>query len=397
MTGSLAAAALLRHRGRTLLAVLGVAVASAMLLDMVMLSTGMRESFGALLDESGFQLRVTPKGTIPFDTEATIGGASEIARLLASNPDIATVAPVLGAALHVTRADDGQATSAVGLGVDPAAQGDYELVEGANATGADDIVANDVLLERAGARVGDTISVATGYDPQLRSHTGRRRLVVAGRARFRYLAADQAAAALPLSTLQAMGGAGQADRVSLFMVRVRDGTDVEGVQRWVAEQVPRVTTLSTAAALAMMEERLSYFRQLAFILGAVSLTVGFLLVTTLVTVSVNERIGEIAVLRAIGVSRLNVVRQVVLESLAISASGALLGLGLGLVTGRWLNTILSDFPGLPAGIDFFPFQPGAAFRALGLLVVAGVIAAVYPSWRAASLPVAATLRSEAVA
>ncbi|HEY0970697.1 MAG TPA: FtsX-like permease family protein [Gemmatimonadales bacterium] len=397
MTGALAAAALLRHRGRTLLAVLGVAVASAMLLDMVMLSTGMRESFSGLLDESGFQLRVTPRGTIPFDSEATIGGASEIARLLHSNPDVETVSPVLGAALHLTVAEGGEATTAVGLGVDPAVQGDYELVSGSNATRPDRMVANDVLLERAGVRVGDTIAVATGYDPQLRSHTGRRLLVVTGRARFRYLAADQAAAALPLATLQAMGGATQADRVSLFMVRVRDGADAERVSRWVAARVPRVTTLSTASALAMMEERLSYFRQLALILGAVSLTVGFLLVTTLVTVSVNERIGEIAVLRAIGVSRLNVVRQVVLESLAISASGAVLGLGLGLVTGRWLNSILRAFPGLPAGIDFFPFQPLAAFQALGMLVAAGVMAAVYPSWRAASLPVAVTLRGEAVA
>ena len=47
-------------------------------------------------------------------------------------------------------------------------------------------------------------------------------------------------------------------------------------------------------AVAEAENRLSYFRQLAFILGAVSLVVGFLLVTTLVTVSVNERAGEIA-------------------------------------------------------------------------------------------------------
>ena len=39
-----------------------------------------------------------------------------------------------------------------------------------------------------------------------------------------------------------------------------------------------------------------------------------LLVTTLVTVSVNERAGEIAVMRAIGVSRSHVVEQIVAES-----------------------------------------------------------------------------------
>jgi ABC-type lipoprotein release transport system permease subunit len=61
-----------------------------------------------------------------------------------------------------------------------------------------------------------------------------------------------------------------------------------------------------------------------------------------------------------------------------------------------LNSILSAFPGLPDAIDFFLFQPSSAFRALGLLVASGIAAGVYPSWRAASLPIAETLREEAV-
>jgi putative ABC transport system permease protein len=129
----------------------------------------------------------------------------------------------------------------------------------------------------------------------------------------------------------------------------------------------------------------------------VSLFVGFLLVTTLVTVSVNERAGEIAVMRAIGVSRSHVVEQIVLEGVAISFAGAVLGLALGLVTARYLNTILSAFPGLPMAIDFFLFQPRAAWSALGLLIVSGIGAGIYPAWRAASLPIAESLRREAIA
>ncbi len=146
-----------------------------------------------------------------------------------------------------------------------------------------------------------------------------------------------------------------------------------------------------------MDERLSYFRQLAFILGAVSLVVGFLLVTTLMTVSVNERVGEIGVMRAIGVSRNHIVLQIVLEGVVISVVGSLLGVALGLGTARYLNSILSDFPGLPMAIDFFLFQPRAAWISLALLIGAGVLAGVYPAWRAASLPIATTLRQEAIA
>ncbi|MFL5580295.1 MAG: ABC transporter permease [Gemmatimonadaceae bacterium] len=399
MIATLAAASLVRHRARTLLAVLGVAVSAAMLLDMVMLATGMRESFRGLLTARGFQLRLAPRGTLPFDSEATVAGAGEVVAMLRARGDDAAVSPVLGASVHDTPAarPDAPPVAAFALGVNAAVQGDYEHLGGGDAMAPDRLVANDELLRKAGVRVGDTLDVAAGYDPQLRTFAGRRRLVVAGRARFIYLSAGQAAVALPLATLQGMTGARREDRVSLFMVRLRDGADVERARVEVARAVPRVSAISTAEAVRQVDERLSYFRQLAFILGAVSLVVGFLLVTTIVTISVNERAGEIAVMRAIGVSRARVVQQIVLEGVAISLVGSALGLLLGLATARYLEGILASFPGLPAALEFFLFQPRSAYTALGLLVVSGVLAGVYPSWRAASLPLATTLRREAIA
>lgn len=391
----LAMAALRRHGARTLLAVSGVAVAAAMLLCMVMLSAGLRESFRELLLARGFQLRLSPRGTLPFDTEATIHGASAIASRLRALPDVSAVSAVLGGQLHVERGE-GSVTS-FALGVDPAVQGDYELLSGRDALTPDAMVVNDAFLVAAGASVGDTLEVAAGYNPQLRSYTGQRRVVVSGRVRFLYLASGQSAAALPIRTLQEMTGRSRDDEVSLFMVRVKDGANVEAVRSWIQEHIPQVDAISTAEALQRVDERLSYFRQLGFILGAVSLIVGFLLVTTLVTVSVNERIGEIAVMRAMGISRLHVVQQILIEGLVICLAGAAAGLGLGIVTARYLNSILSAFPGLPAAIDFFLFQPRAAWTALGLLVLVGIAAGIYPSWRAATLPIATALHEEAVA
>lgn len=385
----------MRHRARTLLAVLGVAIAAAMLLDMVMLATGMRESFRQLLLSRGFEIRLAPKGTLPFDTDATIRGVASVTDVLRANPDIETISPVMGGSIHVPVGD--RDVSSATLGIDPAVQGDYDLLSGRDVTTPDAIVVNDHLLQQLGARVGDTLDVAAGYDPQTRTYTGQRKLVVTGRARFIYGATQQSASAMRRETLEAMSGAEKRDRASLFMVRLREGADAESVRDWIETRLPNVTVISIATAIAQVDERLSYFRQLAFILGAVSLFVGFLLVTTLVTVSVNERAGEIAVMRAIGVSRAHVVQQIVMEGVAISVAGAVLGLGLGLVTARYLNTILSAFPGLPMAIDFFLFQPRAAWSALGLLIASGIGAGIYPAWRAASLPIAESLRREAIA
>ena len=399
MRVTLATAALRRHPARTLLAVIGIAVAAALLLDMVMLATGMSTSFRSLLLTRGYQLRVAPKGTLPFDSEATIDGGQALVAALRASPEITAVSPVLGSTFALPGAS---IPSTFALGLEPGVQGDYELQAGTDFTLADgaiiDAVASPMFLTRTGRQLGDTITVAAGLDAQLRTAASTRRVVLRGAGRFFYVPNETPVLALPLPAVRAMLGPSATDRLSLLMAQTRrsDSLGVEAVRAWIERTSPRVTALSIDSAIRQVEERLSYFRQLAFILGAISLGIGFLLVSTLITLSVNERRGEIAVLRAIGTPTSGILVQVLLEGLVLSGTGVTLGIGLGVVTARWLNTILRDFPGLPAAFDFFVWSPSATWRALAMLLVAGTAAGVLPAWRAASIPVARALREDAV-
>ena len=392
----LALLALLRHKARTLLALLGIAVSAALLLDMVMLASGMRENFQGFLMLRGYQLRVAPKGTLPFDSDATIDSAAALVSAIRTIPGVSAVSPVLGAQVQTTSVRDSTVT-AFTLGILPDVQGDYEFVRGADLTDSTSLVANERWLAVTGHQLGDTVTLAVGYDPQLRTVVGERRLVVRGVARFFYIAATQPTLAMPLSVLQAMGGSTRRDRVSLLMVKAAAGVEEEAVRVRVEQVSARISAISLAGATEAVEQRLGYFKQLALVLGSISLAVGVLLVTTLITIGVNERAGEIAVLRAIGVAKGSIVWQVVTEGVVLTGIGAISGVGLGLITARWLETILSDFPGLPATFHFFVFQPRDAGIALAMLAAAGMLAGIYPAWRAASLPIAGTLRREAVA
>ena len=71
---------------RTALSLAGIAVAAAMLLDMVMLSGGIDKSFSEMLLLRGYQIRLTPKGTLPFDTEASIPDATGVIRAIRAEP-----------------------------------------------------------------------------------------------------------------------------------------------------------------------------------------------------------------------------------------------------------------------------------------------------------------------
>lgn len=387
--------ALLRHRARTVLAAFGIAVSAALLLDMVMLSSGMRENFQGFLLLRGYQLRVAPKGTLPFDSDATIDSVGTLVRAISQLPGVIAVSPVLGAQAQTAVRDT--TISAFALGIDPRVQGDYELLRGADVSDSSSVVVNDRWLALTQHAIGDSVTLAVGYDPQLRTVVGERQFRIAGVARFFYTATTQPTIAMQLPVLQAMGGSARHDRASLLMVKAAPGVDLEVVRARIQQVSARVSAISLEGATAQVEQRLAYFRQLALVLGSISLGVGILLVTTLITIGVNERVGEIAVLRAIGVAKQSVVLQVVTEGLVLSGVGAIAGMLIGLVTARWLERILADFPGMPSTFRFFVFQPYDAGIALGLLATAGVLAGIYPAWRAASLPIAVTLRREAVA
>ena len=57
MVGFLARRGLFRHRTRTLLGILGVGVAGALLLDMQMLSRGLQASLSRILRDIGYEIR----------------------------------------------------------------------------------------------------------------------------------------------------------------------------------------------------------------------------------------------------------------------------------------------------------------------------------------------------
>jgi putative ABC transport system permease protein len=399
MTGwRLALRGLRRRPLRSALSLAGIAVASAMLLDMVMLSGGLDRSFEQLLLVRGYQVRITPKGTLPFDAEATIGRGSALMAALRAEPAVASAAPVLGAALHARRG--GRADSlvtVVGYGVEPAAQAIYEVERGRDLAPGDStgLLASGPAAERLGLDVGDTVAVAGRLDAQLAAASAERRFVVRGVARFLYDSRGQPSVATLLPVMQSLAGPAYADRLSLVLVKAAPGADPERLTGRLRALVPSVETNSVADLVVQFRQRMLYFRQLSYILGTVSLVVTVLLIATLLTITVSERLGEIATLRAIGVGRRTVVLQVLAEGAVLTVLGGALGVALGLATARYLDAILTSFPGLPAAFSFFVPRADALLQAGAVLLVTGMLAGLYPAWLAARAPIAATLRAEA--
>lgn len=384
---------LLRHPVRSGLALAGIAVTTAMLLDMVLLAGGIERSFERLLLGRGYQVRISPQGTLPFDSEATIPGAGQVAATIRADSAVESVAPLLGAPVYARRGEE--LVTLFGYGVLPQAQAVYEVLEGEDLGPADSIglLLSQPAASLLGAGMGDTLTLVSRLDPQMAVAGSARRVVVRGLVRWLYDTRGQPSVGTLLPVLQDLAGLRAEDRVSGLVVKVSGdpGSTVERLRL----ALPRLTVNSIEDMLLQFRDRLVYFRQLSYILGTISLGVTVLLISTLMTITINERMGEIATLRAIGVRRSRIIRGVMLEGAALTLGGGLLGTLLGLATARQLDHILTSFPGLPAAISFFVPEPRSLVVAALVLGLAGVLSGIYPAWLAARAPIAATLRTEA--
>jgi ABC-type lipoprotein release transport system permease subunit len=302
---------------------------------------------------------------------------------------------VLGTSVYGRRADS--LVTLFGYGVQPEAQGIYVVTDGSDLDPRDTL---GVLLSEPAARllsagIGDTVALAGRLDPQIAQASTDLRLTVRGVVRWIYDSRGQPSIGTVLPVMQRLDGDAAADRASLLLVKAADDRRVEALAARLRDRHPELAVNSVADLVVEAKRRLVYFTQLSYVLGGMSLVVAVLLVGTLLTITVNERLGEIATLRAIGVGRGTIVRQVLVEGVALTVVGGGAGILLGLATAEYLDGILTSFPGLPQAFSFFVPRWGTLTVSAVALLLTGSLAGLYPAWLASTAPIAATLRAEA--
>ncbi|MFF3312348.1 ABC transporter permease [Streptomyces sp. NPDC002952] len=141
-----------------------------------------------------------------------------------------------------------------------------------------------------------------------------------------------------------------------------------------------------------IESGLSSLNKMLLAFAAIALFVGVFLIANTFTMLVAQRTKELALLRAVGASRRQVKRSVILEAMIVGVIASVVGfaLGIGLATG--LRSAMGSFGAkVPAGPLIV--SPTAVLSALGVGVLITVLAAWLPARRAAKIPPVAAMGS----
>jgi len=384
-----------RYRARTLLAIAGVAVIGALLFDMLLLSRGLLLSFADLLNSSGFDIRVV--GSAGMSARLPIADSARLADEIRRLPDVTHVL-LIRIEPATVRGTDRPPRGISLIGSSDTEQG-WRILKGstldapAAAAEACPVLVTRPLATALGLAPGDAISINV-RPPGVASALPAVACRVFGIADFAFATNDEATAVTTMDAFrQAMGG-GPTD-ADLILVSSKPDAPPGRALRALASLRPDLRAYSNEEVVAQFNRNgFAYFRQISLVLSSLTMVFAFLLVATLLTVSINQRLGEIAALRALGIGRPRIASMLLWESALLVGGGGLLALPLGQALALVLDRILRQMPGIPERMHFFVFEPRALAIHLALLVFTAVAAAVYPVWLTARLPIADTLRRE---
>ncbi len=256
--------------------------------------------------------------------------------------------------------------------------GAVQLREGSAPGAADEVVVDAGTATKYHLRVGQLIRILFQGPPRTFTISG-----IAG-----FGSADNLAGAT-LTFFQTSTAQQVLDRVGTFdqiSVRADDGVSSADLRGRIADVLPKGVEAVTATTVAneqskTLQDSLSFFRVALLVFAFIALFVGAFIIFNTFTIIVAQRSRELALLRAIGASRRQVMTSVVVEAIVTGLVAAAVGIvaGIGIAVG--LKGLLKAF-GVDLPSTSLQLEARTVIVSLVVGVIVTVVSSVLPALRA---------------
>jgi putative ABC transport system permease protein len=267
----------------------------------------------------------------------------------------------------------------------------YRLVEGRPPEAPDEVVINRGAALAGGLEVGDVTDLQTP-DPVA--------VAVVGVATFGDTdgLGETTFAAFTLAGAQA-NVTREPDGVSTVLVEAAPGTTSDDLRDRIAEALPGGVEAITGDQLAeeriaaISDEFLGMLKTFLTAFAVIALFVAALTISNAFAITLTQRTGELALLRAVGASRRQLRRIVTMEAALIGAVSGVVGMVAGLGIAGLLKGVFDAFGGaLPAG--GLVVRPGTVALAVAVGVGIAIAAAQLPARHASMVSPVTALRGD---
>jgi putative ABC transport system permease protein len=394
------------HVGRYALTFLAVAIGVAFIGGVTTLTDTIRQTFDDLFSDVNAGTDAWVRGEGQFEAGAEFGGAEQrprideaLASIVGEVDGVAEVAPyVQGYTRPIDKEGEPFGNPDFGAPTFGSSWGTvdelnpFDLVEGSPPQGPDEIVFDKRTADETGYAVGDVATVQTPV--------GARNVTVVGIAKFGQ--ADSPAGAsftmFDLATAeQLLAEPGKVDGIGIVaaegvtQAQVRDrvaaalgsGEGDAAVEVVTGEELTEENQDDAA-------EGFGFIRTFLLVFALISVAVGTFVIYTSFSFIVAQRQRQVALLRAIGASRGQVLRSILLESAVVGVLASLVGYALGVALASVLARLIVDET---SSLVILPTSFALAF-AVGTLVTVG--SAYFPAARASKVPPVAAMLDVAI-
>lgn len=395
---------LLARKLRLLLSGTAVVLGVSFVAGALTLTSTLGGIFDQLFTSVEAKTAVEVRGIEPFATDAQQGRAPRLPVPAALLPELRAVPGVAAAVGDVsgyaqilnrdgTPYGSGQAP-ALGLNYDAnRATSAFTLRRGVPPASRDEVALDATTARATGYGPGDRVTVLLREGPQSFTVSG-----VFGFGSNDNLGGASIAAFDQRTAESLIGNPGE---YAVVRLAADPGVTQQQLRDRVRRILPRTAEAVTGRQAAdesagTIKKGLAFFNTFLLVFAAVALFVGAFLIFNTFTILVAQRQRELALLRALGASRGQVVRSVLVEAgvIGVVASGLGLGVGIGVAVG--LQSLLRAVGGdLPRGPLIVTASTVVASFVVGITVT--VFAALLPARKASAVPPVAAMRDAVTA
>ncbi|MFF7790099.1 FtsX-like permease family protein [Streptomyces sp. NPDC007991] len=266
----------------------------------------------------------------------------------------------------------------------------YPLVSGHAPKGPGEILIDSDTAKRAGYQVGDTVRMSVDGPVLTPKITG---IFTTDDGN---VAAGGSLTLFDTATAQKLfGKAGVYDQID---VKAKPGVTQAALKAELDKALPEGTVSTTTGKQLADDQAESISRSMdgmrtaLLVFAGIALFVGTFIIANTFTMLVAQRTRELALMRAVGASRRQVTRSVLVEAFVVGAVAAVTGLVAGIGIGAGLRSLMGTFGGtVPDGP--LVVKPTTIVAALAVGTLVTMLAAWLPGRRAAKIPPVAAMNS----
>lgn len=381
---SLAFKNLLRHKIRSLLTLIGIAASIAVVFSIISFNRGFEKGLSKELERTGIHFMVVPAGC-PHEVAALVlhGAVTpqfldlHIMDKIKNNDNISIASPILVTQMpnperHRIDLIYGMEMSYI-MALKP-----FWEIKGSMPSGDNEIIIGYEVAKHDNIKIGDTIT----YPSTGGGIAGSKSFKVTGIIN-RTGGQDDAFIYMPIKAVQEM--LQKPEGATAIGVKVYDVMRMTEVVDELSQSMPGIQIVTMGQVMDSIANLASSAKVLSLSVAVIAILISAVSVMNSILMAIFERTQEIGMMRAIGASRFDTFRIIIKETLVLTTAGGIAGVIIANIGATAIEGFVKQFmPYVPSG-KLITFEPSLAAVCIMFSVVLGILAGVYPAWKASRI------------